>query len=453
MSLKTFSGGVHPHDFKELARAVAIVEAPVPQLLTIPLSQHIGKPAQCLVKAGDAVKRGQLVGKADGFISAAIHSPVSGTVKKIGDCNTPLGAVVPALVIENDGQDTWADGCNADRDTAALTASDIRAAAQEAGLVGRGGATFPTHVKLSPPAEKPIDHVILNGVECEPYLTADYRLMLESPATVVEGLKLAMRAVNCAKGVIGIEANKPDAFEIMRKACAAASGPGCSLSAELLEVKYPQGAEKQLIGAITGREVPSGGFPMDVGCVVQNVATAHALYEACRYRRPLTERIVTITGDAVAKPGNWRARIGTPVSALLALAGFDAAAVRKLVFGGPMMGMAHFDPEMPVTKGTSGVVALRNPKSFDFGNCVRCGRCVDGCPQCLVPSELSILVQAGRFGDAKNADLMDCIECGVCTYICPARRPIVQWIKLAKLELRKEQARAQAAAKPAAPKA
>lgn len=444
MSQYYFPGGVHPHDYKELSKDAPLTDAPVPTLLTVPFGQHIGKPAQCMVAVGDAVKRGQLIGKADGFISANIHSPVSGTIKKMVECNTPLGTVVPGVLIENDMQDTWDDGCNIERtvaELAALSAADIRSAASEAGIVGMGGATFPTHVKLSPPVEKPIDHVIINGVECEPFLTSDDWLERTSADTIVAGLKLVMRAVNCTRGVIAVEDNKPEGLAAMQKAVAAAAENGMTLSVTALTVRYPQGAEKQLIYAVTGREVPSGGFPMDVGCVVQNVATAHALYEACRFRRPLTERIVTVTGDGVSTPANLKVRIGTPVQALLEQCGFDRKAIRKVIFGGPMMGMAHFDLEMPVTKGTSGVIALKHAKDFAFGNCIRCGRCVDGCPQGLLPSDFSIMIQAGRFDDAKAINLLDCIECGICTYICPARRPIVQWIKLAKMELRKQPAK------------
>ena len=441
MAKKTFRGGVHPHDFKALAKDAPIRDLALPELLTVPMSQHIGRPATPVVKATDTVRRGDLLGEAAGFVSANVHAPTSGTVKRIVRCNTPTGLVCDAVLLAPDGEDAWAEGLEAETDPLALEPKAIVGRAQAAGLVGMGGATFPTHVKLSPPDEKPIDTVILNGVECEPFLTADYRLMLERPTPIVEGLRLAMKAVGCARGIIGIEANKPDAAEILREACEKVEDASVRLSVELLPVKYPQGAEKQLIQALLGREVPSGGLPMDVGVVVQNVATAAALAEACRSARPLTERIVTVTGEGVDAPCNLRARIGTPIGNLLDEAGFDPARTRKLVCGGPMMGMAHFDLEMPVNKGLSGLLALVDPQIYPHRNCIRCGRCVRGCPQGLMPSELSLLVESGRFHEARERNLLDCMECGVCTYQCPSRRPIVQWVKLAKYELARERAR------------
>ncbi|MFH0911260.1 MAG: electron transport complex subunit RsxC [Planctomycetota bacterium] len=439
--LRTFRGGTHPPEGKDLSRDAAVRELSAPAELVVPLAQHIGRPASACVKAGERVLRGQRIGKAEGFISANVHAPVSGKVKRLVPCNTPLGLVSEAVLLENDGADAWAGGLNEPSDAALLSAEAIRARVQEAGIVGMGGAAFPTHVKLSPPDGKVIDTVILNGVECEPFLTADYRLMLESPRTVIEGFKLILRAVRCARGVVAVEANKPDAFAVMEEACRRHAGEGVGLSAALLEVKYPQGAEKQLIHALTGRETPSGGLPMDVGVLVQNAGTAHAVYEACARNRPLTERIVTVTGPGVRTPQNLRVRIGTPVRALLEACGFDAAAARKLVFGGPMMGVAHFDPDLPVNKGMSGVLALTAASPPGWRNCIRCGRCVEGCPQRLVPSELSILIESGRFRDADEIHANDCMECGVCAYVCPARRPIVQWIKLAKVEIARERRR------------
>jgi electron transport complex protein RnfC len=435
-----FRGGAHPDDAKKYSKDAPIHDAPVPVELTIPFSQHIGKPASPVVKPLDEVKRGQVIAEAAGFVSAAVHSPVSGKVLKIVQTLHPMGMVCDAAVIQNDGADAWAEGCNIETDTSTLSAEQIKAAVQAAGIVGMGGATFPTHVKLSPPPEKKIDVVILNGVECEPYLTADYRLMLESPATVVKGLLLAMKAVGAARGIVGIEANKPDAFKIMKAELAKAGG---NLEAQLLPVMYPQGAEKQLIYACLKREVPSGGLPMDAGVVVQNVGTAHAIYEACAFKRPLTERITSVTGPGVERPANLRVRIGTPVRALLELCGFKEKETKKLIYGGPMMGAAHYNTDVVVNKGMSGILALTDVIDEPYRDCIRCGRCVDGCPMGLVPSELSILAETGRYLDTKDKDVLDCIECGVCTYVCPARRPIVQWLKVCKSELAK--ARAQAA--------
>jgi electron transport complex protein RnfC len=441
LTKKTFRGGVHPPDRKELSKDQPITDAPAPGEVVVPMSQHIGRPAAPCVKRGETVLRGQVIGTAQGFVSANIHSPVSGTVKKEVDCRIATGGTSPALLIESDGEDTWAEGCNEEVDVKTLDAAAIRDRVAAAGIVGLGGATFPTHVKLSPPENKPIDAVILNGVECEPYLTADYRLMIESPGTIVEGLKLVMRAVECSEGYIGVEANKPDAYKLFREACADASGDGLHLQAVLLEVKYPQGGEKQLIEAILGREVPSGGLPMDVGAVVQNVGTAHAIAEACRYNRPLTERIVTVTGEAANRPANYRARIGVPLKSLLEASDYAGEAMGKLVLGGPMMGLAQFDLEMPVAKGTSGILALSGRGEWAHRNCIRCGRCVAACAAHLMPAELSLRIESGNFADAQEINLLDCIECGGCTYVCPARRPIVQWIKLAKAELNKERLR------------
>ncbi len=433
-----FRGGVHPHDYKHFSNDVVIADAPVPAELVVPFGQHIGKPAAPSVKVGDPVKRGQVIGAAAGFVSAAVHSPVSGTVKKMVRIAHPLGMPVEAAVIENDGRDEWAEGCNVPRDVTTLSPEEIVKAVAAAGIVGMGGATFPTHVKLSPPKDKPIDAVILNGVECEPFLTADHRLMLESPDTVVAGLRLVLRAVNAQQGIIGIEANKPDAFKTISDALERAGDP--RLTAKLLPVRYPQGAEKQLIYACLGREVPSGGLPMDVGVVVQNVGTAHAIHEACALNRPLTERITSVTGPGVTKPGNLRVRLGTPIRALLERCGFQAEAVNKLILGGPMMGLAHYDLDLPVNKGMSGVLCLIGAQTFEYRDCIRCGRCVDGCPMGLVPSELSIMAERRDYLATREIDVLDCIECGVCTYQCPARRPIVQWIKVSKSEIAKARA-------------
>ncbi len=438
----TFRGGVHPHDdHKAMAKDRAIQDAPIPAELVVPLSQHIGAPAQAAVKPGETVKRGQLIAEAGGFVSAAVHSPVSGTVKKLTQTLHPLGPECDAILIENDGEDTWAEG----RDTGEkpvenCDAETIRKAVQEAGIVGMGGATFPTHVKLSPPAQKPIDTVILNGVECEPYLTADYRLMLESPETIVKGLQLLLKAVGAKRGIVGIEANKPDAYEAIKSALIRSGGP---FEAVLLEVKYPQGAEKQLIDACLRREVPSGGLPMDVGALVQNVGTAHAVYEAVCLNRPLTERITTVTGGAVERPGNFRVRVGTPAKVLLDLCGYQEFRAKKLIFGGPMMGAAHFDTSVPVNKGMSGILGLTEAPRYVYRDCIRCSRCVDHCPAGLMPSAISIRAERGEYFSCTEVDILDCIECGVCTYICPARRPIVQWVKTAKSAIAAEKRKAQ----------
>jgi electron transport complex protein RnfC len=298
-----------------------------------------------------------------------------------------------------------------------------------------GGATFPTHVKLSPPKEKPIDVVILNGAECEPFLTSDHRLMLEKPKEIIEGLRILMKILNVSNGHIGIESNKPDAVETMTKAAA-----GTGIKVWSLKVKYPQGAEKMLIKAVSGRTVPAGGLPMDVGVVVQNVGTAAAIYDAVRYGKPLIERYVTVTGRGVKEPKNFLARIGTPFSQLVEEAGGLTEAAAKVISGGPMMGMSQYTLDVPVIKGTSGITVL--PKSEvstnGYGPCIRCGRCIDACPMKLQPSFIGLYIEKGHYEDAKAYNLMDCFECGSCSFVCPAHRPMVQWVKKAKKELAKK---------------
>jgi len=296
--------------------------------------------------------------------------------------------------------------------------------------------TSRTHVKLSPPPDKPIDSVIINAVECEPFLTCDYRLMIERTADIVAGLRLIMKAVGAPRGYIGVEANKPDAFKLLTEAAAAYS----EIQTVLLDVKYPQGAELQLIEAVLGKQVPSGTLPMEIGAYVQNVGTAIAIYEACRYGKPLIERVVTVTGPGVGKPANLLVRLGTPVSNLLELCEASDE-ISRLILGGPMMGLAQYTSEIAVVKGTSGILLLTDAPDDDYGPCIRCGRCVDVCPMRLVPSDLSIVCEAGRVDEMMSQNIMDCKECGSCTYVCPSRRPIVQWVKYGKAELAKQKAK------------
>ncbi len=436
-NLKTFPGGVHPPDGKALSKECAIEAFPAPGRLFIPLSQHIGAPCKAVVGKGDAVLMGQVIGEATGFVSAPIHSSVSGTVAGIEKMPDIFGRKIDTVVIDNDGRDAWFEGMNRPQDTSSLDAGEIKKRIQAGGLVGMGGATFPTHVKVSPPDGKTIDTLILNGVECEPYLTADHRLMLEQPEKIVKGAGFLMKAVGARRGIIGIEANKPDAIEVMRGSVEGVEG----WSVEALAVKYPQGAEKQLIKALLDREVPSGGLPMDVGALVNNVATAAAVYDAVALNKPLIERITTVTGEGVERPANLLVRVGTPISLLLEKTALRGG-VKKIVLGGPMMGLAEFNVGLPVVKGTSGVLVLMEAESGDFGNCIRCGRCVESCPSGLIPSELSVLCEAGEFDAAKECGVLDCIECGVCAYVCPAKRPIVHFIKLAKAELARKKQKA-----------
>jgi electron transport complex protein RnfC len=432
----TFSGGVHPAGNKNLSAHKPTVPAAIPKRVVIPLSQHIGAPTKPLVVIGQEVKKGEKIGETTGFVSAPVHSSISGKVVALGSFPHSLGVNIPAVVIESDDKDEWVAGLKENSDYNLLSPDELKKIVQDAGIVGMGGATFPTHVKLTPPKEKPIDVVILNGAECEPYLTSDHRLMLERPKEIVNGLKILMRILGVQKGYIGIENNKPDAIETMTKA--AAGSP--EIKVWPVKVKYPQGAEKMLIKAIAGRTVPAGSLPMDVGVVVQNVGTAEAIYNAVRYGRPLIERYVTVTGRGVKEPKNFLARIGTPFSQLIEEAGGLTDTAAKVIAGGPMMGMSQYTLDVPVIKGTSGITVLpiNEVITRPYGPCIRCGRCIDACPMKLQPSYLGLYIEKGHYEDAKAYNLMDCFECGSCTFVCPANRPMVQWVKKAKKELAKK---------------
>ena len=432
----TFSGGVHPAGNKNLSAHKPTVPAAIPKRVVIPLSQHIGAPTKPLVVIGQEVKKGEKIGETTGFVSAPVHSSISGKVVALGSFPHSLGVNIPAVVIESDGKDEWVAGLKENSDYNLLSPDELKKIVQDAGIVGMGGATFPTHVKLTPPKEKPIDVVILNGAECEPYLTSDHRLMLERPKEIINGLKILMRILGVQKGYIGIENNKPDAIETMTKA--AAGSP--EIKVWPVKVKYPQGAEKMLIKAIAGRTVPAGSLPMDVGVVVQNVGTSEAIYNAVRYGRPLIERYVTVTGRGVKEPKNFVVRIGTPFSQLIEEAGGLTDEAAKVIAGGPMMGMSQYTLDVPVIKGTSGITVLpKNEVSTKpYGPCIRCGRCIDACPMKLQPSYIGLYIEKGHYEDAKAYNLMDCFECGSCTFVCPSNRPMVQWVKKAKKELAKK---------------
>lgn len=429
---KTFKiGGVHP-EANKLSAANAIVGAQLPKTAIIPLAQHIGAPANAVVQKGDKVKVGQLIGEANGFVSANIHSSVSGTVSKVDLAVDVAGFKKPAVFIDVEG-DEWLE--TIDRtDTLVEEIKDdaktIVGKIKDAGIVGMGGATFPAHVKLAIPEGKKADFLIINGVECEPYLTADHRLMLEKSAELIVGVKILMKAIGVEKAYIGIEANKPDAISKLTDLCAKEQG----IEVVPLKLKYPQGGEKQLINAVSGREVPSGKLPIDAGAVVQNVGTAFAVYEAVQKNKPLIERIVTVTGDTVATPSNFRARIGTPVAELIAAAGGDVENSGKIISGGPMMGKAMANLESTVTKGTSGILMLNEEKAVrpEAGPCIRCAKCVDACPMGLEPYLLMQYSQRQMWAEDEANHIMDCIECGCCIFSCPAKRPILDYVRLGK---------------------
>lgn len=430
----TFERGIHPKYRKELAAGKSITQANLPQRIVIPVSQHIGAPAKPEVNIGDEVKRGQVIGSTTGFVSSPVHSSISGKVTAIADFPTSVGKMVQSIVIESDGKDQ-AISLKEHPDYMNLSADEIKAVIKDAGIVGMGGAAFPTNVKLSPPKEKTIDAVIINGAECEPYLTADHRLMVEHPTEVVEGLKIIMKSLGVIEGHIGIEENKPDAIKAMESAISGES----NIKVWPLEIKYPQGAEKMLIKAVKGREVPSKGLPMDVGVVVQNVGTALAVYEAVRFGKPLLERVVTVTGNGIREPKNMMVRIGTLMSDVIEQCGGLVDGAVKVISGGPMMGFAQWTLDVPVVKGTSGILVLAEDEyvsSDQYSACIRCGSCIDVCPMGLNPSILSIYSEKGFYEDAKANNLFDCFECGSCAYVCPAKRPMVQFIRLAKSQVK-----------------
>lgn len=429
MIARYFKGGVHPPE-RKLAAGKKVETLPPPQELIVPLSMHLGAPAKPVVQGGERVLRGQVIGEAGGFVSAVVHSPVSGTVRKIEPREHPIGRPLPCVIIDNDGQDeTVAFAPVADWTKAEPAA--LLEAVQRAGIVGLGGAAFPTHVKLKPPANFPIDTLIANGVECEPYLTPDHRLMLEEPARVLEGLQIARRILGVQRAYLGIEANKPDAIEVMRR-----QAPP-EIEVVPLRVRYPQGAEKQLIYTITGRQVPSGGLPMNVGCVVQNVATLAAIRDAVVEGKPLMERIVNVTGEAIREPKNLLARFGTPIRKLIEAAGGLADDAAKVINGGPMMGTGLWTLDVPLLKNTNGILCLPQAlvQTVEPHNCLRCGACVRACPSNLLPTDLFKAVRAGMFDMAEKLGALDCIECGSCSYGCPSRIPLVQWIRLGKAEV------------------
>ncbi|ACM22618.1 MULTISPECIES: electron transport complex subunit RsxC [Thermotoga] len=422
----TFKGGVHPPQLKDWTKEKPIEKMPLPQKVYVFLLNHAGSPSKALVSPGDEVKTGQIIGEPDGFISAYLHSPVTGKVIEIKKILHPVaGKPVEAVVIERTSDDEWVRLETGDFER--MSKEEILDVIKKAGVVGLGGAMFPTHVKLSPPPEKKIDTLIINGAECEPVLTIDHRMMLERAEDILQGILIMMKVLGVQKAVVGVENNKMDAYNHLKKVF-----KGYPVDVALLKTKYPQGAEKQLIYAITRRKVPRGGLPMDVGVVVQNVGTCVAVKEAVVDGKPLVERGMTVSGDAVRDPKNLIVRIGTPVKDVLEYCGGIDERTERVILGGPMMGISITSLDTPVMKGTSGITAFLPRKPQSQKPCIRCSECVQVCPMNLQPYLLYLLSTKRKYDEAVENGLMDCIECGSCTYTCPSKIEHVRYIKLAK---------------------
>jgi electron transport complex protein RnfC len=432
IKLRTFRGGVHPPENKELTSGKKIEKIPASDILIFPLSQHTGAPCKPTVQKGDKVKVGTLIGISDQFISSLIHSSVSGTVKSIENASHPVIGRFQAIVIENDKEDTKEEPFHSNKDVEKLSTDEIIKIVKDAGIVGMGGAAFPTYVKLSPPKEKKIDTLIINGAECEPYLTCDHRLMLEKGKEIIESTKLVKKVLNPQRCVIAIEENKPDAINRLKELT-----QNEDMEIISLKVKYPQGGEKQLIKSVLGKEVPSGGLPMDVGTVVHNVGTLFAIYEAVHLGKPLYERVITVTGK-VKKSGNYLVRIGIPLKDILNFCEADLDNIGIVILGGPMMGISQQDIETPVIKGISGILVQDKDEVIkeEESPCIRCSKCVEACPAYLIPTQIAKIVKAEKWEDLERYHIKDCIECGACSYVCPSNIPLVQYIKLGKTKIK-----------------
>ncbi len=432
MKISTFYGGIHPPEYKELTAGLRTESAPLPDEVILPLKQHTGAPAKPVVSPGDEVKTGQVIAEADGLISAPVHSTITGRVLEITTRPHPTDEKGLSVCIRRSMEESecfkkypgYQD----------MEPSGVRQIIREGGIVGLGGAAFPTAVKLSPPAQSPIDSFILNGAECEPYITADYRIMCERAEEIILGVKIIMYALGVRRALVGIEANKPQAIKAMRESCPE------NIEVVELRTKYPQGAEKQLIKAVLNREVPSGSLPMEVGVVVNNVGTALAIAELFVYGKPLIERAVTVTGRGINRPKNLTVRIGTPFSKLIEWCGGLAEDAGKVIMGGPLMGISQVSVDVPVIKGTGAILVMLTEEvdRFTIQNCIRCGSCVDACPMGLLPCELAASVEKKDFSRAESLGAVDCIECGACAYICPSHRDLVYFIRKAKVRILKK---------------
>jgi len=430
MKKLTFRRGVHPREAKETTQDKAIIPLPPPEKVIVPLLQHFGSPAQPLVKKGQDVFLGQKIGEGRSLFSANVHSSVSGKVLAVEDYNHPSGYPVLAVTIANDNQDRLWPEPAASADPFSLKPEEIRQKVREAGVVGLGGAAFPTAVKLTPPKDKPIDTLVINGCECEPMLTADYRIMLEHPLDILKGAELARLAVSAKRMIIGIEDNKLLAAETLRRHL-----DHFPAEIQILKTKYPQGAEKNLIYALLRREVPRGGLPFDVGIVVQNIGTVKAIWEAVSLGKPLYDRVITVGGPGIQEPKNLLVRVGTLFQQAVDFCGGLAKNTNTFVMGGPMMGIAEWSLDIPIIKGTSGLLAWHSPTPGGEFPCIRCARCIEHCPMGLTPTQLAKFVQYKKWTEAEKWGILDCVECGCCQYICPSKIPLVHWMRVGKNEI------------------
>jgi electron transport complex protein RnfC len=441
---QSFAHGIHPAENKESTEHLRIERMPFVSRYVLPLGQHTGAPSRPIVHPGERVERGQMIAEADGFISTSLHSPVTGTIIAIGPRRHPNGDLVPSIEIEADPYATQQFRPRPAVDWRALPPKEFVAHVQRAGLVGMGGAAFPSHVKLSVPQGKRVRRLVINGSECEPYLTCDHRLMVERPDAILRGVAIAAAKIGVEGVTIGVERNKPDAVVSLRKALAEAapSTNGLPIDVVSLPVKYPQGAEKMLIKALFGVEVPAGKLPLDVEMVVNNVGTMAALADYFETGQPLIERVITVSGPGVAEPANLIVPLGTPVREVLERCGGLTADTREVVLGGPMMGMPVASLDVPVLKGTSGILAFPDSSTEHLAEytCLRCGRCLEACPHFLNPSRLARLARAGRYTEMEAYLVFDCMECGCCTFACPSNIPLVQLIRVGKAAIRKKKA-------------